>query len=96
MTGPLIGSALSVRALFVEALSTPALRDLFAVGGRQDTETAAGWTAFVIFILLGVAVAFLGWSLARQLRKAQRAKDAGVYGDEPAPREQPRPGDRAD
>ena len=56
-----------------------------SAGGRQDTETAAGWTALVVFLLLGLAVALLGWSLARQLRKAQRAKDAGVYGDPPAP-----------
>ena len=56
---------------------------VLSVGGRQDTETAAGWTALVVMLLLGAAVAFLGWSLTKQLRRAQRAKDAGVYGDEP-------------
>ncbi|CUR55162.1 conserved hypothetical protein [metagenome] len=52
--------------------------------GLKDEDITAGWTAFAIFILLGLAVAFLGWSLTRQLRKAQRAKDSGVYGDEPS------------
>jgi hypothetical protein len=50
----------------------------------KDDDVTAGWTAFAVFIGLVLAVAFLGWSLVRQLRKAQRAKDAGVYGDEPA------------
>lgn len=57
----------------------------------QPEDVKAGWTAFAIFILLAVAVALLGFSLVKQLRKAQAAKDAGVYGDEPdeAPAEQP-------
>ena len=37
----------------------------------------------MIFLLLALAVAFLGWSLTKQLRKAQNAKDAGAYGDVP-------------
>lgn len=49
----------------------------------KDEDVTAGWTAFAIFILLGIAVALLGWSLTRQLRKAQHSKDTGVYGDEP-------------
>jgi hypothetical protein len=49
----------------------------------EDKDVTAGWIAFVIFVLLGVAVAVLGWSLTKQLRKAQSAKDAGVYGDKP-------------
>jgi hypothetical protein len=51
--------------------------------GPNAADVKAGWTAFAIFIGLILAVAFLGWSLVRQLRKAQRARDAGVYGDEP-------------
>ena len=39
--------------------------------------------ALIIFLLLALAVAFLGWSLTKQLRKAQTAKDAGAYGDQP-------------
>ncbi len=41
----------------------------------------AGWTAFAVFLLLGVALVFLMFSMVKQLRKAQAAKDAGVYGD---------------
>jgi hypothetical protein len=51
----------------------------------KDEDITAGWTAFAVFILLAVAVAILGWSLTRQLRKVERAKQAGVYGEEPAP-----------
>jgi hypothetical protein len=50
----------------------------------QDEDVKAGWTAFIIFLLLIAAVVVLGFSLVKQLRKAQAAKDAGVYGDEPA------------
>lgn len=59
---------------------------LLAAKIPKDEDVTAGWTAFAIFILLGIAVAVLGWSLTRQLRKAQRAKDAGVYGDQPRPK----------
>jgi hypothetical protein len=45
-------------------------------------DVKAGWVAFAVFIALCIAVALLGWSLVRQLRKAQAAKDAGVYDDE--------------
>jgi hypothetical protein len=51
--------------------------------GPKPEDVKAGWTAFAVFIGLIVAVALLGWSLSRQLRKAQNARDAGVYGDEP-------------
>jgi hypothetical protein len=47
----------------------------------DDKDVTAGWTAFVLFLLLIAAVVVLGFSLAKQLRKAQAAKDAGVYGD---------------
>ena len=51
----------------------------------QDEDVKAGWTAFALFPLLIGAVVVLGFSLVKQLRKAQAAKDAGVYGsDEPA------------
>ena len=42
-----------------------------------------------MFLLLCAAVVFLGFSLVKQLRKAQAAKDAGVYGDEPVTRDTP-------
>lgn len=44
----------------------------------EPEEVKAGWTAFAIFLLLFLAVGLLGWSLTRQLRKVDRAKDAGV------------------
>lgn len=47
-------------------------------------DVKAGWTAFVIFLLLIAALVVLAFSLVKQLRKAQAARDAGVYGDEPA------------
>ena len=51
----------------------------------EPEDVKAGWTAFAVFLLLGFSVVILGFSLTKQLRKAQAAKDAGVYGDEPVP-----------
>ena len=51
--------------------------------GPEPEDVKAGWIALVVFLLLAAAVVFLGFSLVKQLRKAQAAKDAGVYGDEP-------------
>lgn len=45
----------------------------------KPEDVKAGWVAFAIFIGLIVAVALLGYSLVRQLRKAQAAEDAGLY-----------------
>lgn len=45
-------------------------------------DVKAGWGAFAIFLLLGAAVALLGWSLTRHLRKAQSNAEAGVFGDD--------------
>ncbi len=42
-------------------------------------DVTAGWGAFAIFIALGVAVALLGWSLSRHLRKASNNAERGVY-----------------
>jgi hypothetical protein len=52
----------------------------------KDEDVKAGWTALVLFLLLIAAVVVLAFSLVKQLRKAQAAEDAGVYGsdDEPA------------
>jgi len=46
----------------------------------EDDDVKAGWLAFGIFIALIVAVALLGFSLVKQLRKAKAAQEAGVYG----------------
>jgi hypothetical protein len=50
----------------------------------EAKDVKAGWLAFGIFLLLIVATAFLCFSFVKQLRKAQAAKDAGAFGDEPA------------
>lgn len=48
----------------------------------EPENVKAGPVALVVFLGLIAAVVFLGFSLVKQLRKAQAAKDAGVYGDE--------------
>ena len=64
----------------------------------EDEDVKAGWTALVLFLLLIGAVVVLGFSLVKQLRKAQAAEDAGVYGsdDEPADPDSDADSDRAD
>ena len=57
----------------------------------EPEDVKAGWTALIIFLLLAASVAVLGFSLVKQLRKAQSAKDAGLYGDEPVDRTADRP-----
>ncbi|MGZ8738520.1 MAG: hypothetical protein ACXWW7_15245 [Nocardioides sp.] len=56
--------------------------------GPEPEDAKAGWTALIVFLLLGVALALLMFSMVKQLRKAQAAKDAGVYGDPDQPAEQ--------
>lgn len=48
----------------------------------EPEDVKAGYTALFLWLGMGVAVALLGWSLTRQLRRTQAAKDAGVYGDD--------------
>ena len=50
----------------------------------KDDDVVAGPIGFAIFIGLCIAVAFLGFSLNKHLKKAHRAADEGVYGDPPA------------
>ena len=52
----------------------------------EPTEVKAGPLGFAVWIFLILAVVVLGFSLVKQLRKAQAAKDAGLYGDEPVER----------
>ena len=47
----------------------------------EANDVKAGWLAFGIFLALVAATALLCVSFVRQLRKAQAAKDAGVYDD---------------
>jgi len=55
---------------------------LLAAEAPDPEDVTAGWPGLLVFLLLIAAVVFLGFSLVKQLRKAQAAKDAGVY-DEP-------------
>jgi hypothetical protein len=65
---------------------------LLAGGAPEPEDVKAGWTAFAIFLLLAVAVAFLGRSLFKQLRKAQAAEEAGVYDRDQDAADQTSPG----
>jgi hypothetical protein len=53
------------------------------IEGPEPEDVKAGYVALFVFLGLTVAVVLLAFSLVKQLRKAQAAKDAGVYGDEP-------------
>jgi hypothetical protein len=52
----------------------------------EDNDVVAGPLGFALWIFMILAVVVLGFSLVKQLRKAQAAKDAGLYGDEPVDR----------
>ncbi|WP_121255682.1 hypothetical protein [Nocardioides ferulae] len=60
----------------------------FADQAPDDEDVKAGWTAFAIFLLGVAAVAFLGWSLTKQLKRAKAADEAGLFdpSDKPARR----------
>jgi hypothetical protein len=70
----------------VAAVLHPLAQLVAAAGDRspEDEDVKAGGWGALVFVLLILAVAVLAFSLVKQLRKAQAAKDAGVYGDEPA------------
>ena len=51
----------------------------FADRTPEPEDVKAGWLAFGIFIGLILAVAFLGFSLVKQLRKVDAAEEAGLY-----------------
>jgi len=44
-----------------------------------DNDVVAGPWGFLIFFLLLLAVAFLGWSFRKQLKKTDAAAEAGFY-----------------
>jgi hypothetical protein len=72
---------------------------LVAGGAPEPEDVKAGWTAFAIFLLLALAVAILGRSLFKHLRKAEAAQEAGLYdGDTRDTRDtrNPRDGDTRD
>lgn len=51
-------------------------------------DVKAGWGAFAVFIVLAVAVALLGWSMSRHLRKAKNNAELGFFdpSDKPSQR----------
>lgn len=51
----------------------------------SDNDVKAGWGAFGVFLLMAAAVALLGWSLVRQLKKTKANAAAGVFGPEDVP-----------
>lgn len=55
----------------------------------EPTEVKAGPLGFAMWLFLIISVVVLAFSLVKQLRKAQAAKDAGLYGDEPVTHEEP-------
>jgi hypothetical protein len=80
-------------AVLPDQLTGPISMVLLVAGGAPEPEDVkAGWTAFAIFLLLAVAVAFLGRSLFKQLRKAQAAQEAGVYDRDEDAADQTAPG----
>lgn len=53
------------------------------VEGPAPEDVKAGWVALIIFLLLAVAVAVLGFSLFKHLRISRESRDLGAYGDSP-------------
>jgi hypothetical protein len=71
---------MTLLAVLPDQIAGPLVSLVLLAGGAPEPEDVkAGWTAFAIFLLLVLAVAFLGRSLFKQLRKAQAAQEAGVY-----------------
>ncbi len=62
----------------------------------EAKDVTAGWLAAAVFVFLILAVVFLARSFVKQLRKAQAAREAGVYDDPPTsgPSTGPTPGPR--
>jgi hypothetical protein len=54
---------------------------LLADGPPEAKDVKAGWLAFGVFLALIAATVVICISFVRQLRKAQAAKDAGVFDD---------------
>jgi hypothetical protein len=52
----------------------------------SDDEIGAGVGYLVVFLLLVVAVVFIGWNMNKQLRKTRANAERGVFGDPTPPR----------
>ena len=70
-------------------MALPHLVTVLVEQAPEPEDVTAGWLGLLVFLLLIAALAFLGFSLAKQLRKAQAAKDAGVFDDPDEPDERP-------
>lgn len=57
---------------------------LLTLAAPEAEDVVAGGIGAVILLALFAAVVFLVFSFRKQIRKAQAARDAGVFGDEPA------------
>jgi hypothetical protein len=51
----------------------------------EPEDVTAGGAGAIVLVLLALAVVFLGFSLVKQLRKAQAAEDAGLYDHDEKP-----------
>lgn len=69
--------------MFVDAFLSllPALLQGNLDPAPEPENVKAGWTAFGIFLGGVATVALLGWSLTKQLRKVEDARQRGVYGE---------------
>ncbi len=77
---------MSVAAVLFSAANTVAELVVRAADQTpKDEDVKAGWTALILFLLLIGAVVVLAFSLVKQLRKAQAAEDAGLYGRDEKP-----------
>jgi len=45
----------------------------------NPNDVTAGWVAFAVFIALAIAVAFLGFSLTKHLRRANENAEKAVF-----------------
>jgi hypothetical protein len=48
----------------------------------DDNNVVAGWVGFAVLIALIIAVVLILRSFTKQLKKVDRARDEGVFGDE--------------
>lgn len=58
----------------------------------KPTDVKAGPLGGAVFVFLILSVVVISFFLVRQLRRAQSAKDAGVFGDEPVAGPEPESG----
>ncbi len=65
--------------MYAELLTLVTLVAQVADEVPEDEDVKAGWTAFALFGLLILAVVFLGFSLVKRLRNADRAEAEGLY-----------------